>query len=231
MLGVGYRDVITYAVDIDERGARGDRIFGVIDSKTRRVLSTKTIAALLDTRAPTIENTASIELPDATVLDAADRLACDRALSEWLARPVRLQDAENGGGAPFDMTFDPPNDDADRVLIPTPPGTFFGLSALHLLTLGALAAGGGQAWPTRRFRPNLVVETGDDAGGLAEDLWVGHQVSIGSSILDIQQRTVRCAIPLRAQPAGATCDALRRDVGLSARSPTPATTTSVSSPR
>lgn len=40
----------------------------------------------------------------------------------------------------YEMTFDPPNDDAEYYEIPTPPGTFLDLAAAHLMSSATLAA-------------------------------------------------------------------------------------------
>ena len=63
---------------------------------------------------------------------------------------------------------------------------------------GCAAAHPDLDWDVRRFRPNLVVEGPTEA--FAEDDWCGGQVRIGSAVLSASQPTVRCAMPLRAQP-------------------------------
>ena len=55
-------------------------------------------------------------------------------------------------------------------------------------------------WDVRRFRPNILVDLDD--GGFPEDAWVGRRVRVGGVVLDVQMRTVRCAMPNRAQPGG-----------------------------
>jgi uncharacterized protein len=68
-------------------------------------------------------------------------------------------------------------------------------------------------WATRRFRPNVLAEVpGDD--DFPEDAWVGRSVRIGDVTIDVLMRTVRCAMPLRAQPAARDDAALERDVEL-----------------
>jgi hypothetical protein len=101
------------------------------------------------------------------------------------------------------MTFDPPNDDAELVDIPAPEGTFLDWAPVHLVTSGTLAACAAQRpdldWNVRRFRPKLVVESGDIAP-FEDQRWVGSIVRIGDVELAVTQPTVRCAIPPRAQP-------------------------------
>ena len=88
------------------------------------------------------------------------------------------------------------------VEIPAPSGTFLDLAAVHALTTGSVArcqeARPDTNWDVRRFRPNVLVDLDD--GGYPEDAWVGHRVRIGAAVIDVQLRTVRCAMPNRAQP-------------------------------
>jgi uncharacterized protein len=55
-------------------------------------------------------------------------------------------------------------------------------------------------WDVRRFRPYLVVDI--DAPPFAEDGWTGRRLTVGSVVLGVLMPTVRCAMPLRAQPGG-----------------------------
>jgi uncharacterized protein YcbX len=136
-------------------------------------------------------------------------------LSAWLHRPVTLQRAPTDRQASYEMTFDPPDDTAERFEIPSPEGTFFDLAGLHLLTANSLAACAraypAGAWDRRRFRPNVLVDAGGD-DDFPEDAWVGRSVRVGDATFDVLMRTVRCAMPLRAQPAHANDPSLARDV-------------------
>jgi uncharacterized protein len=193
-------------------GIPGDRAWGVTDVATGRVLSAKTVPQLLDASATTTEGGVQIHLPDGTTLTPHDR-DCDHVLSDWLGRPVTLHPA--GAATSYEMTFDPPDDQAELVEIPTPAGTLFDLAGVHLLTTSSLATAAAAhpvgAWAPRRFRPNLVIDT-DPATGYPEDEWVDHHLTIGAIELRVLKRTVRCAIPLRAQPAAHGQSALARDV-------------------
>ncbi len=47
----------------------------------------------------------------------------------------------------------------------------------------------------RRFRPNIVVSTGSDDQGFAENDWIGHTVAIGGNVrLAITQPCPRCVM-------------------------------------
>jgi uncharacterized protein YcbX len=186
----------------------GDRAHALQDVATGKVLSAKSVRELLDA----VATDADVRLPDgATVLlDEPDR---DRLLSAWLGRAVTLLSLEQSGDLTYEMTFDPPDDEAEYFDIPLPEHGFVDLAPLHLIATSTLAACASERpdldWDVRRFRPNLVIE--HDGGRFAEDAWVGHRLRIGEQcVVSIDQPTVRCAMPLRAQPAHAGAPALAR---------------------
>jgi uncharacterized protein YcbX len=208
-------------LDVDGRGVTGDRTWAVVDRASGRALSAKTAPELLDAFAAPAGETVEIVLPGGEHVRAGDP-ATDATLAAWLGRDVELRRAVAGAASSYEMTFDPPNDAAERVEIPTPEGTFVDLAALHVLTTAALAACAREhpqgAWDRRRFRPNVLADTGGsgttDADAFPEDAWVGRRLRIGNATFDVMMRTVRCAMPLRAQPALGANAALARDVEL-----------------
>ena len=124
-------------------------------------------------------------------------------LSEWLGRAVHLAAAADTTGLSYEMTFDPPNDDAELFEIPVPEGTFVDLSPLHVVSTatlrGCAAAAGDLDWDRRRFRPNLVIDS--DGGAFEENGWSGMELAIGDeAVIRVIQPSIRCAMPLRAQP-------------------------------
>jgi len=85
----------------------------------------------------------------------------------------------------------------------TPPGSYTDAYPLHLLTTASLAAlreRSGIDADRRRFRPNLVVDTGGGAADFREFDWIGRRLRIGDAILAVESKTIRCAMPSRAQP-------------------------------
>jgi len=65
-------------------------------------------------------------------------------------------------------------------------GTFFDTAVVHLLTTATIDRLRGLYPPgrfeARRFRPNIVVSTGPDEMGFAENSWIGHTVTIGGTV-------------------------------------------------
>lgn len=183
----------------------GDRARGVVTGDGV-LLSAKQRRELLSAAA----DDEGIDLPDGRRFDYGDA-ELDGALSAWLGTAVRLAEPRTDASLHYRMTFDPPDDEAELFDIPTPDGTFLDLAPVHLLTTATLdgvrAARPDLDWDVRRFRPNLVL---DVAGApFVENDWSGRRLALGDDVvLQVDQPTVRCAMPLRAQPG------LEREVGL-----------------
>src|SRR5688500_18188732 len=84
----------------------------------------------------------------------------------------------------------------------TPPGSFVDLSPVHLMSAASLRqlAPGAEAYDVRRFRPNVLVDTGEDGPDFPESSWVGGELSIGTARLQVTIPTIRCVVPTRPQP-------------------------------
>jgi uncharacterized protein YcbX len=86
----------------------------------------------------------------------------------------------------------------------SPFGTFFDAFPFLFLTtasLSALASRNPTAdFDTRRFRPNVLVETEKGIEGLAEAEWSGRTVRIGATRIKLEMPCVRCVIPTLDQP-------------------------------
>jgi uncharacterized protein YcbX len=201
-------------LEVTSSGVRGDRRHALVETSSGRVLSAKRVSRLLEA----VATDDAITLPDRQVLALEDEGSehIDAALSDWLERSVTLAPAEGTSGLAYDMTFDPPNDDAEYFEIPMPEGTFVDLAALHVVTTATLdhcrAARPDLDWDIRRFRPNLVLDVAAD--GFVEDEWTGQRLRVGGAVLEVMGPTVRCAMPLRAQPAFAGSPALEREPAL-----------------
>jgi uncharacterized protein YcbX len=197
--------LIVDRLEIDPTDVLGDRVWGII-SEDGSLLSAKQRADLLMASA----DDEGIDLPDGTRFAFGDD-AMDVALSTWLGAPVRLARPSPDQPVHYRMTFDPPNDDAELVDIPVPAGTFLDAAPVHLVTTATLAGAAAEYpeldWDVRRFRPNLVVDV--DGASFVEETWVGRPLAVGPEVvLQVDHPTVRCAMPLRAQPG------LERENGL-----------------
>jgi len=209
------------ALELGPMGVVGDRRFGLVDRVTGHLLSAKAVPELFTARARTMGEVVSITLPDGTALTSDDP-ATPAALSAWLGRPVELRESgptDDGSSIEFELRFDPADDSGDLVPWPTMAGSFLDSAPVHVLTTGSLRAmaeaRAESIWDVRRFRPNLLVDTGA-AEGFIEDGWVGRGVALGSSgpTIRVDQAAMRCAMPLRPQASLGDRPALERDLGV-----------------
>ncbi len=212
-------------LSITAAGVDGDRGWAVIDTAANRILSAKRTGALLGARA----SGDAIGLPDGSTIALEDPNA-SLALSRWLTRDVRLAKPRPGEKLAYQMTFDPPNDDAEYFDIPSPEGSFVDLAPLHLVTTatlaGCAAARPDLDWDVRRFRPNLVIDL--DSEAFCEDRWSGHAIQVGTqAALEVVQPM--CAARCRCVPSP-VCNASHDSSVLSTSSTPRSPTTSVFTP-
>jgi uncharacterized protein YcbX len=184
------------AVDVGDRGVRGDRHFAVMDLRTGKVLSAKTEPVLLTATAVLAGVSLAVRLPNGeTVLGAGP--GADAALSAWLGRPVHLEECgpEERGVV---ETPETPEGDGPLHEFRTPPGSFVDAQPVHLVSAASLGS-----WDVRRFRPNLLVD------GPVDSLESGVALSVGSVQLVVGKPAKRCVIVTREQPGG-----VARDLGV-----------------
>ena len=128
-----------------------------------------------------------------------------RVLSRAFGRDVALEEAQPGDRSPGATAEEYWPDMAgldyrDTVTdFDMPAGTFFDIAVVHLLTTATIDHLRGQypqgRFKARRFRPNIVVSTGPDDQGFAENDWIGHTATIGGNVrLAITAPCPRCVM-------------------------------------
>ncbi len=160
------------ALDVDERGVVGDRLWAVrtpegrigSGKNTRRF---QAVDGLLRLRAVGQDSAPMIVLPDGESFVVTSPDADDR-LSRHLGREVRLAREDE-----VDHFDDGP------------------VSLIGAASVDALAAELGADLDPLRFRPNLVV-SGWPA--YAEDALVGRTLRVGSVLLEVMMRSPRCVM-------------------------------------
>ena len=199
--------------EVGENGIVGDRAFGVVDATTGRLLSAKTVPALLAASATYRDDgEVSIVIPvsaETSVSVSSDDRDHDAVLSEWLGRSVLLERPGSTVVSSIDIDVDLSlhGGTGDGVFtFETKPGRFVDSVALHLLSTASLAAARevypAGDWSVARFRPNIVVEV--SAGdGFVEDGWIGSSIELGndrssSAEIFVHKATERCVITTRA---------------------------------
>jgi len=202
-------------ITISQRGVEADRSWAVLDLATGRVASAKKPViwrALLDLTAvgPAAGSHGEIriQLPDGSAITVGDQES-DERLSDYLGRRVRLissapADAEIERARPDEVLEQSVQADVaidvSRLGRASPPGTFFDFAPVHLITTSSLAAlqsAGAPPFEAARYRPNVLIDTGDQEG-FVEDAWVGRELHVGDVRLRILIQTPRCAVPTLA---------------------------------
>src|SRR5687767_5000416 len=155
------------ALDVDDRGAHGDRQWALIDDVTGRVASAKQARlwrTLLTCSARLDDGRVLISLPDGSTVTAGED-GVDDVLSEFLARRVRMADSREEGAslerADPDQVLDRGVDaEVDAPLLElaeaTPGDSFVDFAPLHVITTATLNHIGIEA---QRYRPNVVIAT------------------------------------------------------------------------
>ncbi len=209
---------------VDRRGVRGDRAFALRDLATERIASAKKFPRLLTLRAvydgaPAPEGAAPVRitLPGGRTISAGDSGA-SRAISEVLEHGFQLEGTPRPAGeragidprtvfgdVPFEQLFPGLTADCAPDFFRLPLGTFFDSAALHLVASGTLRRMGGlmganSGVDCRRFRPNILVDTGDGAEGFVEDGWLGGALEIGAGLrITGMHPALRCVMTTHPQ--------------------------------
>ncbi len=200
------------AAEVTKGGLLGDRAYALVDSSDGKVASAKNPrkwpqlfdfrAALADVprtgvKVPPVR----ITLPDGTIVNS-DQPDVHQILSKVLKREVKLSVSPDLHTATAEEYWPDIEglDHRDTVTdFGLPEGTFFDCAFVHLLTTSALdrlrmlyPQG---RFEVRRFRPNIVVETGNGEKDFVEDAWIGHMLAIGDAVrLSITGPCPRCVM-------------------------------------
>jgi hypothetical protein len=171
---------------------------------------------LLDCRAVFVdEQVVEMSLPDGSTV-RSDDADVDARLSALVGRDVHLAST-----APEQRTFEEvwpdieglaPEDvisssnigtqDGERLSrlplgLAAPPGTFFDLAVLHVLTTATLdrlqELAPDATFDVRRYRPNVLVDCGGDTG-FDENDWAGRTVALGDVRMAVSMPTMRCVM-------------------------------------
>ena len=214
------------ASEVTRGGLLGDRVYALVDTTDGKVASAKNPRKwpkLFDFRAafadaPTPGGKVPpvrITLPDGTIVNS-DQPDVHQILSKVLEREVRLSAARDLPPAMAEEYWPDIEglDYRDAVTdFGLPEGTFFDCAVAHVLTTATLdrlrdlyPQG---RFEVRRFRPNIVVETGHGEKDFVENAWIGHVLAIGGHVrLNITGPCPRCVMTTLPQAD------LPRDAGI-----------------
>ncbi len=199
------------ATELGERGVVGDRVYAIVDPDSGKVASAKNPKKwprLFDCGVSFVHAPqpggeippVRVMLPDGSVVFSDDD-GFGAALTSMLGRPGVLKAA-----VPEKPVLEEYWPDIEGLSIrddttdeDMPLGTFFDCAPVHLLTTGTLDSLRGLHPPgrfeIRRFRPNIVIDTGPDAGPFPESDWVDRIVAIGDQVkLKVTGPCPRCVM-------------------------------------
>src|SRR5271156_1301380 len=187
------------ATEVTKNGLLGDRAYALVDSLDGKVATAKNPrkwptlfdfrAVLADAPRPGVKMpSVRITLPEGTIVDS-EQPDVHRTLSNSLQREVTLSALSDRPAATAEEYWLDIDglDHRDAVTdFSLPEGTFFDCAFVHLLTTATLDRLG-ELYPqgrfeARRFRPNIVVETGNGEKDFVEDAWIGQILAIGDAV-------------------------------------------------
>ncbi|MEO6123018.1 MAG: MOSC N-terminal beta barrel domain-containing protein [Ilumatobacteraceae bacterium] len=209
--------------ELAESGVVGDRMWTLRDEGRGAIASARKVAGLSKLAATYTGAGVTITLPDGSTVtdsdaDANERLsaAVDHPVSLWAKRPADDLDFYRRGRPDsddiltemrsiFGRTEDEPLPDfsvfpPEMIEFEYPPGNYFDCYPLMIMTTSALRSIR-EALPDsvideRRFRPSMVIDTGDEPGH-PEFAWTGRRLRIGSTELQIGAACPRCVVVTR----------------------------------
>ncbi|HUY18258.1 MAG TPA: MOSC domain-containing protein [Candidatus Binataceae bacterium] len=215
---------------IGPAGVVGDRAWALRELVNGRIVSAKKWRQAFDFRAAYAAESAApiITLPDGRKI-AADAPEASQLISAAFGHKLELAHAEADqtlrasfdpamvfGDVPLEQMmpvlqkYHPP--DAGPDYWGMPPGTFFDAAPLHILTTGTLAHLGRlnreSHFDARRFRPNILIDTGAGADRFIEDDWLTGRLRLGEVTIAVTAPVVRCVMTTHEQ------DDLPRDLAV-----------------
>ncbi|MFY9690722.1 MAG: MOSC domain-containing protein [Candidatus Acidiferrales bacterium] len=203
------------AAQVTPRGLFGDRSYALCDAETGKVVSAKNprkwpnlfsyhAAFTSPPAAGTTVPPVRVTLPDGGfAVSSSPEFA--PTLSAALGRSVTLlatppQYAQLEEYWPDREAMASPDVVTDEAM---PEGTFFDLAILHVLTTGTLdrlrELNPRSRFEPRRFRPNLIIDTGGQEGFVEND-WIGKTISIGPEVkIQVTGPCPRCVMTTLGQ--------------------------------
>jgi hypothetical protein len=203
------------AAHLTERGLFGDRSYALCDTETGKVVSAKNPRKWPNlfsyhaayTTPPAAGSTippVRVALPDGGFAVSSSQ-DFSSTLSATLGRSVALLEAPLANPQLEEYWPDREESGSPDVVTDeaTLAGTFFDLAVLHLLTTGTLdrlrELCPKSRFEPRRFRPNLIVDTGDRKGFVEND-WIGKTIAIGPEVrIHLNRPCLRCVMTTLSQ--------------------------------
>ncbi len=185
----GMRHLAHDRIELDERGAVGDRAWCLVDVAAQRVLRTVQHPTLISVAARTEGGLLEMSLPGGESVSAAPELSDETIACDYWGRSVGLT-LTRGPHAELASAFL----GTDVRLAAAPRGGVVFAAAVTIIgtaSLRALADRTGRPVEAGRFRATLVVDTDEP---WIEDTWLGAEVRAGDARLRVGGPVPRCAV-------------------------------------
>jgi uncharacterized protein YcbX len=192
-------------VTLTADGVLGDRLYAIRELKYGAIMSAKMWPSMLALRAgwegePGADGAGvvRIELPDGTSI-ASDSPQAPEILSGLFKHQVRLERTRTGSLTPADIEA------IQKGEAFLPQWKFFDEGPIHILATGTLRhlsrlEGGEPDFDRRRFRPNILIDTGSDDDSFVEDRWLGGTLEIGDTVrIADMWPAIRCVMTANPQ--------------------------------
>ena len=176
-------------LELDERGAVGDRAWCLVDVGARRVLRTVQHPSLMGVVASVGDGSLALTLPDGSSVDGEPEASGETVACDYWGRSVPLTLTEGPHAALVSRFLG-----TDVRLAGAPRGgVVFGdpVTLVGTATLRDLAERLGRPVAAARFRATLVVETDEP---YVEDTWLGTEIGVGGARLRVGVPVPRCAV-------------------------------------
>jgi uncharacterized protein YcbX len=199
------------ATQVTDRGLLGDRSLALVDAETSKVVSAKNPKkwpTMFDFRATFIFPPepdkplppVRVTLPEGTSVTSDDTRFAE-LITAAIGRPVTLATAAPSQASLEEYWPDMPELDHQELVTDEsmPPGTFFDLATIHVLTTATINRLR-ELYPVgrfevRRFRPNIVIDIDDGEAEFVENKWLGQQLRLGDDVvLRITDHCPRCVM-------------------------------------
>ena len=190
---------------VTTEGVLGDRLYAIRELKYGAIMSAKMWPPLLALGSSWTTpggaddgGVVRIEMPDGTFLEG-DSPEVAATLSALFSHQVRLERTRQASLSEADIEA------VRRGEAFLPAWKFFDEGPIHLLATGtlkhlSLLEGGNSDFDPRRFRPNILIDTGDDADGFIEDRWLGGILEIGDTVkIADMWPSIRCSMTTHPQ--------------------------------
>jgi uncharacterized protein YcbX len=214
-------------LEVTRQGSVGDRVLALRDLTNGRIASCKRFPRLLEFRATLDDGQRRIRIegPDGLAMWADDPTTSGH-ISRIIGRQVQLESQPaHDDKADIDrrtvfgdvpVTQMKPEWTAETMpdYFALRPGSFFEIGAVSVVASGSLErlgrlSGGGAAVDRRRFRSNVLIDTGPGSGQFVEEGWIGGSLRIGAKVvLDQFEPILWCVTATLAQ------EELLRDPGV-----------------